>query len=109
MAQEQPDVLQRPMRVMTMAAIAVQVPERRALRRGARGDPRRPLPPRLGQADDQALFDEEVEIDLAGPGRPRMQRARIAVWRELQCAEAQDLAPAALVAGFAVAEARNRV
>src|SRR5215213_8855474 len=76
LAQEKSDVLQRPLRVVTVAAVAVEIAEGGALGRRGRRDARRLVQERLRQAGDQALLDEIREIDLGGVG---MQRARIAI------------------------------
>src|SRR5215203_3318346 len=101
LAQEKSDVLQRPLRVVTVAAVAVEIAEGGALGRRGRRDARRLVQERLRRARDQPLLDEIREIDAGGVG---MQRAGIAVGRELQRAEAQNLAAAALMAGLAVAD-----
>src|SRR5215212_3150524 len=92
-----------------MPAIAVQVAERRAFGGGSCGDARRLLRYGSRESDEQAAVDEVVKIDAPVWLSLSMQRSRVAVRRQLQRAEPQHLAAAALVAHLAVAGARDGV
>ena len=89
--QEEPDVLQRAAIVVAVAAIAVHVAESGALRCRCRGDPRRLVEQRLGQADEQAPVDEKSEIHVRLGLKLGMQGAGIPLGRQLQSAEAENL------------------